>query len=156
MASNVSTATAKTPLLQSNSRWHSSSRLCVSHNNFNSFSTHSYHSNLRLTTLHHRRPLVLLRNPIPHSSHSQSHPHSHPHPHPHPQSQSQSQSNSSSSSSSSAFEQWDSLTAKFAGVSNIPFLLLQLPQIILNARNLLAGNNSALFAVPWLVCFFFF
>ncbi|RVW19606.1 Maltose excess protein 1-like, chloroplastic [Vitis vinifera] len=29
-------------------------------------------------------------------------------------------------------------------------LLLQLPQIILNARNLLAGNKSALFAVPWL------
>ncbi|GMN44134.1 hypothetical protein TIFTF001_013329 [Ficus carica] len=151
MASNVSTATAtaKTPLLQSNSRWHSSSRLCVSHNNFNSFSTHSnssYHSNLRLTTLHHRRTLVLLRNPIPHSSHSQSHSH----PHPQSQSQSQSNSSSSSSSSSSAFEQWDSLTAKFAGASNIPFLLLQLPQIILNARNLVAGNNSALFAVPWL------
>lgn len=49
------------------------------------------------------------------------------------------------------FEQWGSLTAKFSGASNLPFLLLQLPQIILNARNLLAGNNSALFAVPWLV-----
>lgn len=49
------------------------------------------------------------------------------------------------------FEQWDSLTAKFAGAANIPFLLLQLPQIILNARNLLVGNSTALFAVPWLV-----
>ncbi|KAI3432191.1 uncharacterized protein J3R85_007600 [Psidium guajava] len=46
--------------------------------------------------------------------------------------------------------QWDSLTAKFAASSNIPFLLLQLPQIILNARNLLSGNHSALLAVPWL------
>ncbi|CAI9115623.1 OLC1v1016583C1 [Oldenlandia corymbosa var. corymbosa] len=51
------------------------------------------------------------------------------------------------------FEQWDSLSAKFAGASNLPFLLLQLPQIILNARNLLAGNNMALFAVPWLGMF---
>lgn len=53
--------------------------------------------------------------------------------------------------SSESFKQWDSLTAKFAGAANIPFLILQLPQIILNARNLLAGNNAALFAVPWLV-----
>ena len=53
--------------------------------------------------------------------------------------------------SSKSFEQWDSLTAKFSAGSNLPFLLLQLPQIILNARNLLAGNKSALFAVPWLV-----
>lgn len=50
----------------------------------------------------------------------------------------------------SNFEQWDSWTAKFSGASNVPFLLLQLPQIILNARNLLAGNPSALLAVPWL------
>ncbi|KAF8378958.1 hypothetical protein HHK36_028383 [Tetracentron sinense] len=48
------------------------------------------------------------------------------------------------------FDQWDSLTAKFSGAANLPFLLLQLPQIILNARNLLAGNKSALLAVPWL------
>ncbi|XP_011101729.1 maltose excess protein 1-like, chloroplastic [Sesamum indicum] len=47
-------------------------------------------------------------------------------------------------------EQWDSLTAKFAGAANVPFLLLQLPQIILNTRNLLGGNKSALLAVPWL------
>lgn len=43
------------------------------------------------------------------------------------------------------------MTAKFAGAANIPFLLLQLPQIVLNTRNLLAGNKTALFAVPWLV-----
>ncbi|KAG6714499.1 hypothetical protein I3842_05G205300 [Carya illinoinensis] len=54
---------------------------------------------------------------------------------------------------SKSFEQWDSLTAKFSGASNIPFLLLQMPQIILNARNLLAGNKTALLAVPWLGMF---
>ncbi|OWM76373.1 hypothetical protein CDL15_Pgr028243 [Punica granatum] len=47
-------------------------------------------------------------------------------------------------------EQWDSITAKFSAAANIPFLLLQLPQIILNARNLLSGNKSALLAIPWL------
>ncbi|EHA8588811.1 Maltose excess protein 1, chloroplastic [Cocos nucifera] len=51
---------------------------------------------------------------------------------------------------SSVFRLWDSLTAKFTGAANVPFLLLQLPQIVLNARNLLAGNKAALFAVPWL------
>ncbi|EOY10264.1 hypothetical protein QUC31_010100 [Theobroma cacao] len=55
--------------------------------------------------------------------------------------------------SAKIYEQWDSLTAKFSGAANIPFLLLQLPQIILNARNLLAGNKTALFAVPWLGMF---
>ncbi|GFQ02380.1 maltose excess protein 1 chloroplastic [Phtheirospermum japonicum] len=48
------------------------------------------------------------------------------------------------------FEQWDSVTAKLSGASNLPFFLLQLPQIILNARNLLAANKSALLAIPWL------
>ncbi|CAN6240781.1 unnamed protein product [Urochloa humidicola] len=48
------------------------------------------------------------------------------------------------------YQEWDSVTAKFAGSANVPFLLLQLPQIVLNARNLLAGNKTALFAVPWL------
>ncbi|RDX89590.1 Maltose excess protein 1, chloroplastic, partial [Mucuna pruriens] len=47
-------------------------------------------------------------------------------------------------------QQWDSLTAKFSAAANIPFLLLQMPQIILNARNLLSGNKIALSAVPWL------
>ncbi|CAK9162282.1 unnamed protein product [Ilex paraguariensis] len=54
---------------------------------------------------------------------------------------------------SNSFEQWDWLTAKFVGASNLPFLLLQLPQIILNTRNLMAGNKSALLAVPWLGMF---
>jgi hypothetical protein len=43
------------------------------------------------------------------------------------------------------------MTAKFTGAANVPFLLLQLPQIVLNARSLLTGNKIALFAVPWLV-----
>ncbi|XP_068650967.1 maltose excess protein 1-like, chloroplastic [Aristolochia californica] len=46
--------------------------------------------------------------------------------------------------------QWDYLTAKFAAASNFPFFLLQLPQIVLNAQNLLAGNSASLLAVPWL------
>jgi len=50
-----------------------------------------------------------------------------------------------------AFKQWDWWTAKFAAAANIPFLLLQLPQILLNARNLMAGNKTALLAVSWLV-----
>ncbi|KAL1533522.1 maltose excess protein 1-like, chloroplastic isoform X1 [Salvia divinorum] len=49
-----------------------------------------------------------------------------------------------------SFEEWDAVTAKFAGAANIPFMLLQLPQIILNYQNLMAGNKSALLAVPWL------
>ncbi|XP_051130842.1 maltose excess protein 1-like, chloroplastic isoform X2 [Andrographis paniculata] len=49
------------------------------------------------------------------------------------------------------FEQWNSMTAKFSGAANLPILLMQLPQIVLNARNLLAGNKSALLAVPWLM-----
>ncbi|CAI9302204.1 unnamed protein product [Lactuca saligna] len=61
--------------------------------------------------------------------------------------------NEQEEASKKQLQQWDSLTAKFAGAANVPFLLLQLPQIVLNARNLLAGNNSALFAVPWLGMF---
>ncbi|KAJ1411940.1 Maltose excess protein 1, chloroplastic [Sesbania bispinosa] len=49
-----------------------------------------------------------------------------------------------------SYEQWDSLTSKFSGAANIPFLLLQMPQIILNARNLMSGNKTALFAITWL------
>ncbi|XP_023006855.1 maltose excess protein 1-like, chloroplastic [Cucurbita maxima] len=51
---------------------------------------------------------------------------------------------------SKRLEEWSSLTAKFSAAANIPFMLLQLPQIILNARNLLSGNETALLAVPWL------
>ncbi|XP_010063563.2 maltose excess protein 1-like, chloroplastic isoform X1 [Eucalyptus grandis] len=60
------------------------------------------------------------------------------------------QGSSPPAETSTLLRQWDSLTAKFSASSNIPFLLLQLPQIILNARNLLSGNHSALLAVPWL------
>ncbi|KAL4376107.1 hypothetical protein GQ457_02G028820 [Hibiscus cannabinus] len=52
-----------------------------------------------------------------------------------------------------SYEELDSWTAKFAGAANLPFLLLQLPQIILNSRNLMAGNKAALLAVPWLGMF---
>ncbi|KAL9253001.1 Maltose excess protein 1, chloroplastic-like protein [Drosera capensis] len=48
------------------------------------------------------------------------------------------------------FREWDWWSGKFAAGANVPFLLLQLPQIELNARNLAAGNNAALSAVPWL------
>ncbi|XP_008382357.1 maltose excess protein 1-like, chloroplastic isoform X2 [Malus domestica] len=58
-----------------------------------------------------------------------------------------------STSSKTGFEQWNSWTAKFSGASNIPFLLLQMPQIYLNAQNLLAGNKAALLAVPWMGMF---
>lgn len=88
-----------------------------------------------LTTLHHRRfscpAPAALESDVPHPLHE----------------------GSVKYESSQRFEQWDSLTAKFSGASNIPFLLLQLPQIILNARNLLAGNKMALLAVPWLGMF---
>lgn len=51
---------------------------------------------------------------------------------------------------SKEIEEWDSWTAKFSGGANVPFLLLQMPQIILNAKNLMSGNKTALLAVPWL------
>ncbi|KAL8542183.1 hypothetical protein ACS0TY_003154 [Phlomoides rotata] len=51
---------------------------------------------------------------------------------------------------SKVFELCDSMTAKLAGAANLPFLLLHLPQIVLNTRNLLEGNTSALLAIPWL------
>ncbi|WVY92292.1 hypothetical protein V8G54_037806 [Vigna mungo] len=56
----------------------------------------------------------------------------------------------SCSGRSQSYQQWDSLTSKFSAAANIPFLLLQMPQIILNARNLLSGNKTALSAIPWL------
>ncbi|KAM0935739.1 putative maltose excess protein [Dioscorea sansibarensis] len=61
-----------------------------------------------------------------------------------------SSSNSPSAPHRPEFPHWDTTTSKLAGASNIPFLLIQLPQIILNSQNLLAGNASALFAIPWL------
>ncbi|KAJ6693815.1 hypothetical protein OIU85_004584 [Salix viminalis] len=47
-------------------------------------------------------------------------------------------------------EEWDFWTAKFSAGANVPFLLLQMPQILLNAKNLISGNKTALLAVPWL------
>ncbi|GMY06925.1 maltose excess protein 1, chloroplastic-like [Fagus crenata] len=93
---------------------------------------HNYYS---LTTLIHRR----LTSPITAALDSDV---------PHPLHQ-----GSVNFRSNKSFEQWDSLTAKFSGAANLPFLLLQLPQIILNTRNLLAGNKTALLAVPWLGMF---
>jgi hypothetical protein len=43
------------------------------------------------------------------------------------------------------------MMAKFTSAANVPFLLLQLLQIVLNTHNLLTGNKIALFVVPWLV-----
>ncbi|XP_064990704.1 maltose excess protein 1-like, chloroplastic isoform X1 [Musa acuminata AAA Group] len=56
----------------------------------------------------------------------------------------------SAASQASRLQRWDTLTARFAGASNLPFLLIQLPQILLNYRNLVSGNKAALLAVPWL------
>ncbi|KAJ6756899.1 MALTOSE EXCESS PROTEIN 1 CHLOROPLASTIC-RELATED [Salix koriyanagi] len=50
----------------------------------------------------------------------------------------------------SSKEEWDFWTAKFSAGANVPFLLLQMPQILLNAKNLISGNKTALLAVPWL------
>lgn len=39
------------------------------------------------------------------------------------------------------------MTSKFTGAANIPLLLLQFPQIVLNARNLLSGNKCRPFCL---------
>ncbi|MBA0827267.1 hypothetical protein Goarm_012056 [Gossypium armourianum] len=91
--------------------------------NLSSLGQYSFHS------LHHRvAPIRALDSDVPHRLHK----------------------GSVDFKSKKSYEQWDSLTSTFSGAANIPFLLLQLPQIILNARNLLAGNKTALLAVPWL------
>ncbi|XP_043815202.1 maltose excess protein 1, chloroplastic isoform X2 [Manihot esculenta] len=85
-----------------------------------------------LTSLHRRlSPVSALDSDVPHPLHQ----------------------GSADVKDSKRFKQWDSWTAKFSGASNIPFLLLQMPQIILNAQNLMAGNKTALLAVPWLGMF---
>ncbi|CAM6025399.1 unnamed protein product [Sphagnum balticum] len=48
------------------------------------------------------------------------------------------------------FKKWDDWTARSADSATFAFLLLQLPQIYLNFRNLTDGNTSALSAVPWM------
>lgn len=55
-------------------------------------------------------------------------------------------------SKSSTYEFWDGLTEQLSGSATFAFLPLQLPQIILNYKNLSAGNAAALAAVPWTVC----
>lgn len=49
-----------------------------------------------------------------------------------------------------AQRQWSTITARLAEFATVAFLFLQLPQIILNIRNLLAHDYDALFAVPWM------
>lgn len=49
------------------------------------------------------------------------------------------------------FSCWDKWTGRSAECATLAFLFLQLPQIILNTKNLLAGEFAALFAVPWMV-----
>lgn len=48
-------------------------------------------------------------------------------------------------------KEWDALTARLAESATFAFLLLQLPQIILNTQNLMANNYAALSAIPWMV-----
>lgn len=45
---------------------------------------------------------------------------------------------------------WNATTARLAESATLAFLFLQLPQIILNTKNLYAGDFAALFAVPWM------
>jgi hypothetical protein len=40
------------------------------------------------------------------------------------------------------------MMAKFTSAANVPFLLLQLLQIVLNTHSVLTGNKIALFIVP--------
>lgn len=51
---------------------------------------------------------------------------------------------------SNSYRKWDSITGQLAASATIAFLLLQLPQILLNFQNLMSGNKIALFAVPWM------
>ncbi|KAG0572427.1 hypothetical protein KC19_VG094300 [Ceratodon purpureus] len=53
-------------------------------------------------------------------------------------------------SPSAEYKHWDGMTARLAESATVAFLLLQLPQIILNTQNLMSGNNVALTAIPWM------
>lgn len=53
---------------------------------------------------------------------------------------------------SELYSAWDFATATVADFATVPFLLMQIPQIILNTQNLLSGSDAALFAVEWTVC----
>lgn len=52
-------------------------------------------------------------------------------------------------SRSETYPLWDSLTEQLSASATFAFLPLQLPQIILNYKNLTAGNTAALSAIPW-------
>lgn len=45
--------------------------------------------------------------------------------------------------------QWDAITSRIAESATIPFLLMQVPQIVLNTENLIQGKYSAVAAVDW-------
>lgn len=45
----------------------------------------------------------------------------------------------------------NTVTGRLAECATLAFLFLQLPQIILNTKNLMTGDFAALFAVPWMV-----
>jgi hypothetical protein len=51
---------------------------------------------------------------------------------------------------SSDYQRWDAVTARVAEFATVAFLLLQLPQIVLNTQNLMSGNLVALTAIPWM------
>lgn len=57
----------------------------------------------------------------------------------------------SSDEKDAVYRRWNATTARLAESATLAFLFLQLPQIVLNTKNLLAGDFSALFAVPWMV-----
>lgn len=44
----------------------------------------------------------------------------------------------------------NTVTGRLAECATLAFLFLQLPQIILNTKNLMTGDFAALFAVPWM------
>eukprot|EP00250_Pteridium_aquilinum_P000867 c11044_g1_i1 orf=44-1147(+) len=48
-----------------------------------------------------------------------------------------------------SFVQWDTTTSRIAECATIPFLLMQVPQIILDTQNLISGNYTAIAAVEW-------
>ena len=50
-------------------------------------------------------------------------------------------------------EAWDTQTVRLAHGATAAFLVLLLPQIIRNARNIMAGNYSVLAAIAWVVSF---
>jgi hypothetical protein len=48
--------------------------------------------------------------------------------------------------------EWDAWTAKLVSGATAVFLVLLVPQIIMNAQNMMHGNYAALTAIAWVVC----